>query len=150
METQSLLLVPCQGYPLETVDSPHKGPQYVYYISFVVSLDKLLNKQSIFGWYETPWHSSHRNEYSGIHGFQSLATPQAFASNPSLVWEFYHYRRDVMGSKEPNKVRLHDCRQDHLSTIEPSLTCLAKSRLGTFNSDKNCVRFFLISKYIWL
>uniref|UniRef100_A0A8C9M184 NAD-dependent protein deacylase sirtuin-5, mitochondrial n=1 Tax=Panthera tigris altaica TaxID=74533 RepID=A0A8C9M184_PANTA len=33
---------------------------------------------------------------------QDLATPQAFARNPSLVWEFYHYRREVMRSKEPN------------------------------------------------
>jgi len=33
---------------------------------------------------------------------QSLATPEAFAANPSLVWEFYHYRREVMGSKHPN------------------------------------------------
>jgi len=31
-----------------------------------------------------------------------LATPEAFARNPSLVWEFYHYRREVMLSKEPN------------------------------------------------
>ena len=35
---------------------------------------------------------------------QSLATPEAFEEDPSLVWEFYHYRREVMGSKEPNKV----------------------------------------------
>uniref|UniRef100_A0A7P0Z4F6 Sirtuin 5 n=1 Tax=Homo sapiens TaxID=9606 RepID=A0A7P0Z4F6_HUMAN len=33
---------------------------------------------------------------------QDLATPLAFAHNPSRVWEFYHYRREVMGSKEPN------------------------------------------------
>ncbi|XP_055451120.1 NAD-dependent protein deacylase sirtuin-5, mitochondrial isoform X3 [Psammomys obesus] len=33
---------------------------------------------------------------------QDLATPQAFARNPSQVWEFYHYRREVMQSKEPN------------------------------------------------
>lgn len=33
---------------------------------------------------------------------QSLATPEAFSANPSLVWEFYHYRREVMGSKHPN------------------------------------------------
>ncbi|XP_029418685.1 NAD-dependent protein deacylase sirtuin-5, mitochondrial isoform X2 [Nannospalax galili] len=33
---------------------------------------------------------------------QDLATPQAFARNPSRVWEFYHYRREVMRSKEPN------------------------------------------------
>ncbi|XP_003468793.1 NAD-dependent protein deacylase sirtuin-5, mitochondrial [Cavia porcellus] len=33
---------------------------------------------------------------------QDLATPEAFARNPSRVWEFYHYRRDVILSKEPN------------------------------------------------
>lgn len=34
--------------------------------------------------------------------FQDLATPGAFARNPSRVWEFYHYRREVMLSKHPN------------------------------------------------
>ncbi|CAE1321586.1 SIRT5 [Acanthosepion pharaonis] len=34
---------------------------------------------------------------------QDLASPTAFRTNPSLVWEFYHYRRELMGSKEPNK-----------------------------------------------
>ncbi|KAK3083853.1 hypothetical protein FSP39_004184 [Pinctada imbricata] len=34
---------------------------------------------------------------------QDLASPEAFAENPSLVWEFYHYRREVMASKDPNK-----------------------------------------------
>ncbi|CAK8672055.1 unnamed protein product [Clavelina lepadiformis] len=33
---------------------------------------------------------------------QDLATPDAFAKNPSLVWEFYHHRREVMNSKTPN------------------------------------------------
>lgn len=33
---------------------------------------------------------------------QDLATPEAFARSPSLVWEFYHYRREVMSTKEPN------------------------------------------------
>ena len=28
----------------------------------------------------------------------SLASPHAFQSNPSLVWEFYHYRRCVVNS----------------------------------------------------
>ena len=36
--------------------------------------------------------------------FQHLASPEAFADNPSLVWEFYHYRREVMATKDPNKV----------------------------------------------
>jgi len=31
-----------------------------------------------------------------------LATPEAFIDNPSLVWEFYHYRRELMMSKSPN------------------------------------------------
>ena len=35
---------------------------------------------------------------------QNLATPEAFREQPSLVWEFYHYRRHNMGSKQPNKV----------------------------------------------
>ena len=37
---------------------------------------------------------------------QQLATPEAFEENPSLVWEFYHYRREVMATKEPNKAHL--------------------------------------------
>ncbi|KAK6174402.1 hypothetical protein SNE40_017687 [Patella caerulea] len=47
--------------------------------------------------------------FRGAGGFwrkwqaQTLATPEAFADNPSLVWEFYHYRREVMASKYPNK-----------------------------------------------
>jgi len=35
---------------------------------------------------------------------QDLASPDAFQRNPSLVWEFYHYRREVMRSKDPNPV----------------------------------------------
>lgn len=33
---------------------------------------------------------------------QDLATPEAFSRNPSRVWEFYHYRREVMLTKNPN------------------------------------------------
>ncbi|XP_067651269.1 NAD-dependent protein deacylase-like [Haliotis asinina] len=46
--------------------------------------------------------------FRGAGGFwrkyqaQDLATPEAFQENPSLVWEFYHYRREVMLSKSPN------------------------------------------------
>ncbi|CAM6083375.1 unnamed protein product [Calypogeia fissa] len=31
-----------------------------------------------------------------------LATPGAFEDNPSLVWEFYHYRRCVVDTAKPN------------------------------------------------
>ena len=35
-----------------------------------------------------------------------LATMDAFERNPSLVWEFYSYRREVAKSKEPNAAHL--------------------------------------------
>ena len=31
-----------------------------------------------------------------------LATPQSFHANPSLVWEFHSYRREVVFTKKPN------------------------------------------------
>eukprot|EP00775_Hariotina_reticulata_P007957 gene7957-8155_t len=31
-----------------------------------------------------------------------LATPQAFVRDPSLVWEFYHWRREVVSRCQPN------------------------------------------------
>lgn len=34
---------------------------------------------------------------------QELATPEAFASNPSLVWEFYSYRRELVQTKQHNE-----------------------------------------------
>ena len=46
--------------------------------------------------------------FRGAGGFwrryqaQDLASPTAFAANPGLVWEFYHYRRELMASKLPN------------------------------------------------
>ncbi|KAJ6488525.1 DHS-like NAD/FAD-binding domain-containing protein [Mycena vitilis] len=36
----------------------------------------------------------------------SLATPEAFAEDPSLVWQFYHYRREVARAAEPNAAHL--------------------------------------------
>ncbi|XP_038596690.1 NAD-dependent protein deacylase sirtuin-5, mitochondrial-like [Tachyglossus aculeatus] len=50
--------------------------------------------------------------FRGAGGFwrkwqaQDLATPLAFAKNASRVWEFYHYRREVMLSKHPNPAHL--------------------------------------------
>ncbi|XP_043464999.1 NAD-dependent protein deacylase sirtuin-5, mitochondrial-like [Leptopilina heterotoma] len=46
--------------------------------------------------------------FRGAGGFwrkyqvQNLATPEAFAANPSLVWEFYEYRRTVAAQAQPN------------------------------------------------
>ena len=50
--------------------------------------------------------------FRGAGGFwrqyqaQDLASPDAFEYDPSLVWEFYHYRREVMGTKSPNAAHL--------------------------------------------
>ena len=33
---------------------------------------------------------------------QDLATPQAFARNPQLVWEWYAWRRELVSKVEPN------------------------------------------------
>ncbi|XP_016913637.1 NAD-dependent protein deacylase sirtuin-5, mitochondrial [Apis cerana] len=47
--------------------------------------------------------------FRGAGGFwrkypaENLATPIAFAENPSLVWEFYEYRRRVALEAKPNK-----------------------------------------------
>lgn len=37
---------------------------------------------------------------------QDLATPEAFSRNPSRVWEFYHYRRELALMKKPNAAHL--------------------------------------------
>ncbi len=36
------------------------------------------------------------------HDPTQLATPQAFAADPDLVWEFYNWRRELIASVEPN------------------------------------------------
>lgn len=37
-----------------------------------------------------------------------LASPAAFREDPSLVWEFYHYRREVARKAKPNPVNFFD------------------------------------------
>ncbi|MBI3610394.1 MAG: NAD-dependent deacylase, partial [Nitrospirae bacterium] len=32
---------------------------------------------------------------------EDLATPEAFARNPALVWEWYNWRRELLATKEP-------------------------------------------------
>lgn len=38
------------------------------------------------------------------YAVQTLAAMSKFKENPSLVWEFYHYRREIVLTKEPNAV----------------------------------------------
>ncbi|CAF1453835.1 unnamed protein product [Rotaria sp. Silwood1] len=58
-----------------------------------------------------------------------LATPSAFARSPSLVWEFYHYRRELVRTKQPNKA--------HLALVE------AENRF-----EKEGKRFFIITQNV--
>ncbi|XP_028157122.1 NAD-dependent protein deacylase sirtuin-5, mitochondrial-like [Ostrinia furnacalis] len=43
-----------------------------------------------------------RGGYWRRYSAASLATPEAFNENPSLVWEFYHHRREVAAKAQPN------------------------------------------------
>ena len=36
------------------------------------------------------------------HRAEDLATPEAFARNPRLVWEWYNWRRELLAAKIPN------------------------------------------------
>ncbi len=46
--------------------------------------------------------------FRGVEGLwkkyraEELATPEAFARNPELVWEWYEYRRNIIGKAGPN------------------------------------------------
>ncbi|KAH7929668.1 DHS-like NAD/FAD-binding domain-containing protein [Leucogyrophana mollusca] len=40
------------------------------------------------------------------HNAVELATPEAFEENPSRVWQFYHYRREVVNKARPNPAHL--------------------------------------------
>lgn len=71
---------------------------------------------------------------------QNLATPQAFKKNPSLVWEFYHYRREVVFTKQPNSahVAIAECEKrlkaegKHLVVITQNIDELHR-KAGTEN-----------------
>ena len=57
-EMTSTLLALCEGMQWSPVDSPYKGPvMRSLHISFVATLNKLLNKPSNCQWFETPWQS---------------------------------------------------------------------------------------------
>ncbi|XP_040041135.1 NAD-dependent protein deacylase sirtuin-5, mitochondrial isoform X1 [Gasterosteus aculeatus] len=59
---------------------------------------------------------------------QELASPEAFSRNPSRVWEFYHYRREVMLTKTPNPAHLAiaEC-QERLSRQGRTVTVVSQN-----------------------
>lgn len=40
------------------------------------------------------------------HDATTLATPQAFAADPALVWQFYNYRRHMALQAKPNRAHV--------------------------------------------
>jgi len=37
---------------------------------------------------------------------EELATPEAFNAGPEIVWEWYHWRREIISTKSPNRAHL--------------------------------------------
>lgn len=75
----------------------------------------------------------------------SLATPEAFKENPSLVWEFYHHRREVAAKAQPNQVTLLDLCILQLDKTGIGLLCeLSKSKEDEYfllsHKQTKCVR----------
>lgn len=59
---------------------------------------------------------------------QELATLEAFQHNPSLVWEFYSYRREVVLTKQPNKAHYAIAEfQKRLKEDERSVTVITQN-----------------------
>ena len=57
---------------------------------------------------------------------EQLATPQAFAKNPKLVWEFYNWRREIIAAARPNSAHL---------TLADMERCIPQFALITQNVD---------------
>ncbi|EJD52363.1 DHS-like NAD/FAD-binding domain-containing protein [Auricularia subglabra TFB-10046 SS5] len=65
-----------------------------------------------------------------------LATPEAFAENPSLVWQFYHYRRTKALAAKPNAAHHVIAKMsvpDHLRKVAPEVKTF---HLVTQNVDR--------------
>ncbi|KAK0213761.1 DHS-like NAD/FAD-binding domain-containing protein [Armillaria fumosa] len=74
------------------------------------------------------------------HDATLLATPEAFHRDPSLVWQFYHYRRELVIKAKPNPghrvLALLSSSPEILKRVAPSATF----RLVTQNIDNLSTR----------
>lgn len=62
-----------------------------------------------------------------------LATPEAFAENPGLVWQFYHYRREKVLSCKPNNAHhvlarlLHPAYRSKIAPLATECTLITQN-----------------------
>ncbi|RVE42433.1 hypothetical protein evm_012909 [Chilo suppressalis] len=85
--------------------------------------------------------------FRGAGGFwrkyqaSALATPGAFNNNPSLVWEFYHYRREVAAKCEPNPGHKAIANYEKLYGPEKTITVITQNvdGLHTKAGTKNLI-----------
>jgi NAD-dependent SIR2 family protein deacetylase len=66
----------------------------------------------------------------------SLATPVAFNRDPSLVWEFYHYRRELVLTKSPNPA--------HVAIAECEARLAKEGKSGENSQGKSLGIFFYL------
>lgn len=52
------------------------------------------------------------------HKVQDLASYETFRKEPSMVWEFYHYQRELMKDKEPNPAHISLAKAEKLLSKE--------------------------------
>ena len=53
---------------------------------------------------------------------EELATPEAFARDPKLVWEFYRWRQELIARAKPNPAHLALAELERLGVIEAVIT----------------------------
>jgi len=59
---------------------------------------------------------------------EDLATPDAFARDPKLVWSWYQWRRQLVASKKPNPAHTALAQwQDHIQSTNQQLTLITQN-----------------------
>ncbi len=80
------------------------------------------------------------------HRAEDLATPEAFARDPRLVWEWYNWRREVIATKRPNPA--------HDAVVELERRCrnfwLITQNVDGLHSDAGSRKLSEIHGNIWM